>query len=100
MKLKHLVTAVALIASAGAVMADSIDDPSTQAAATSGKTRAEVKAELAQARADGSMPFTDSDAYPVAKAAPSTLTRQQVRMELAKAVQNGEIPSRQESPGS
>ncbi|MDB5776116.1 MAG: hypothetical protein JWP38_2249 [Herbaspirillum sp.] len=99
MNIKHLVAAVALLATTGAVMADSFDESPAPVAA-SGKTRAEVKAELAQARTDGTMPFTYNDTYPVTPATPTTVSRQQVRTELAKAVQSGELEHRQESLGS
>src|SRR5438445_10169477 len=102
MNAKHIVAAFALIASAGAALADGPYPFNQQAdqTAVASKTRAEVKAELAQARADGSIPNYSIDAFSATVKTASTVTRQQVRSELATAVHNGEINSIRHGYGS
>jgi anti-sigma28 factor (negative regulator of flagellin synthesis) len=53
------------------------------------KTRAEVVAELAQAKADGQYTFGNMD-YPAAIPQTSTLTRDQVEAQLAQAKADGQ----------
>jgi hypothetical protein len=52
------------------------------AAAPSGLTRAEVIAEIAQARADGSLPLSEASFLPYQFAAAAPATREQVTAEL------------------
>ncbi len=79
--------AVALL-SAGVVFADG-------ASADTGKTRAQVQAELAQARASGELNALNSDQPEFLYARPtvSTKTRAQVQAELAQAQASGELAS-------
>ena len=99
MNTKHLITA-ALAASftllAGAAHAqDHLGDDYgyalTQQKFQSTKTRAQVQAELAQARANGEL-STHAEGYDFAarQATASTKTREEVRAEAAKALKSGE----------
>jgi hypothetical protein len=93
MNAKHIAAAFVLTAAAGAVLADApypAEQNAGQATAP-GKTRAEVKAELAQARADGTIPNYSIDWQPAPAKAASTLTRAQVRADLVTAEHNGEL---------
>lgn len=81
MNAKHLIAAVAVLASAGSVLAQDYVPP--DAGFSSTKTRAEVIAELHQARADGSLNYSDHS-YPVLKAETSRKTREQVQAELVQ----------------
>lgn len=67
------------IAAAGSAWADDITIDTTAFVST--KTRAEVKAELIQARADGSLAALTADYVPAQRFA-STLTRQEVIADL------------------
>lgn len=67
------------IAAAGSAWADDITIDNTVFVAT--KTRAEVKSELARARADGSLAMMTADYIPAQRFA-STLTRQEVLAEV------------------
>lgn len=63
-------------------------------ASASGLTRAQVKAELAQARADGSIADFDTGLrYAQAPTVQSTLTREQVREETRLALRAGRVGS-------
>lgn len=86
MNTKKLVAIMALIAAAGSAMADVAYPP--EAAFTSTKTRAEVIAELKQARENGLMARSDRD-YPAAAAFASTKTRAEVIAELKQARKDG-----------
>jgi hypothetical protein len=91
MNIKNIVAAVSslvLLSVAGAAMAEQPYPDDVKFVST--KTRAEVIAELQQARANGEI--INGDAYP-GNAAPfkSTLTRAQVRAELAQARARGEL---------
>jgi hypothetical protein len=61
------------------------------AAASSGLTRAEVVAEIAQARAEGTLPVSEANFLPYQLAAAAPATREQVTAELYRARANGEI---------
>src|SRR5471030_1172541 len=78
MKLKHIVASVALLAVAGFAMADS------------GKSRAEVQAEVVQARAAGLLDTNDAT-FPVIPAVASTLTRAQVHAQVLQARAAGQL---------
>lgn len=73
------IAALSIAAAAGSVFADDITIDNTVFVAT--KTRAEVRTELKQARADGSLAALTEDFVPVRTAA-SGLTRQEVRAEM------------------
>lgn len=75
---KILITA-ALAAAAGSALAEAAYPPETPF--VSSKTRAQVIAELKQAREDGSMNYAAS-AYPVLQPVASTTTRAEVKAEL------------------
>jgi len=78
MNLKHIVASVSLLAVAGFAMADS------------GKTRAEVQAEVVQARAAGLLDTNDAT-FPVIPAVASTLTRAQVQAQVVQARAAGQL---------
>jgi len=78
MKLKHIVASVSLLAVAGFAMADS------------GKSRAEVQAEVVQARAAGLLDTNDAT-FPVIPAVASTLTRAQVQAQVVQARAAGQL---------
>lgn len=78
MNLKHIVASVSLLAIAGVAMADS------------GKTRAQVQAEVIQARAAGQLDTNDAT-YPVIPKVASTLTRAQVQAQVAQARAAGQL---------
>lgn len=96
MNTKSLIAAslIALLGS-GTAMAQTYGDtggydvPELHAPST--KTRAQVQAELAQARANGEL-ATDADGYEYARRATtaSTKTRAEVRAEAARALKSGE----------
>ncbi|MBB5390646.1 MULTISPECIES: DUF4148 domain-containing protein [unclassified Herbaspirillum] len=85
MNTRHLLIALALAATSGAVLAQNV---SVQAQNVQGKTRAQVIEELKQARADGTLTVSDYD-YPRLPAFVSTKTRAQVIEELKVANAQG-----------
>lgn len=93
--MKKLTLAALLIAAAGAASAQNVrstDDHAWFANASSTKTRAQVVAELAQARANGELDRGNGETtgFQDLSVAKSTKTREQVRQELAEARANGE----------
>jgi hypothetical protein len=88
--MKTLTVALAslMMAAAGAAFADDIT-PDHSADVSSVKTRAQVQAELAQAKADGSIKVWSTTYNPLTKFQ-STKTRQQVVAELQAAREDGE----------
>ena len=80
MNIKKLSAGLVLLTVVGAAFADAPYPAESKFVST--KTRAEVIAELQQAREQGLMVTDD---YPVPVAAKSTLTRQQVQDELKQA---------------
>jgi hypothetical protein len=81
MKAKQILTAIALIAAGTSAFA-----------ADTGKTRAEVQAELAQARANGSYVVGGSDyVFFTNVPTPSTKTRAEVQAELKQARTDGSL---------
>ena len=54
-----------------------------------GATRAQVQADLAQAKANGTYTFGENDYPPVQATSAASLSRDQVRAELAEAKANG-----------
>jgi len=78
MNIKHIVASVSLLAVAGFALADT------------GKTRAEVQAEVVQARAAGLLDTNDAT-FPVIPAVASTLTRAQVQAQVAQARAAGQL---------
>ena len=99
MNTKHLISAAlaasfALLAGAAHAQDHLGDDYGyalTQQKFQSTKTRAQVQAELAQARANGEL-STHAEGYDFAarQATASTKTREEVRAEAAKALKSGE----------
>lgn len=94
---KILASAVIALASvaAGSAFADSSDLPySVNAPTQSTVTRAQVQAELAQARKDGSwQDISNNYNYPVIANVGTPKTRADVRAELMKAQKDGSIPA-------
>jgi hypothetical protein len=74
MNAKKIVVSVVLFAAAGAALAETAYPPETKFVST--KTRAEVIAELKQARAEGLI--TNGNNYPIFKQPHTSLTREQV----------------------
>jgi Domain of unknown function (DUF4148) len=96
MNAKHLFAALAVAITASSTFAGNLDtiypyvDHSN---VVSTKTRADVIAELQQARADGSL-STPDHLYPEVQAQASSVTRAQVREQLAqhlRAQSNGQV---------
>jgi len=89
MNIKKIATGLLFLSVIGTAMAEEAYPPETQS--TSHKTRAEVIAELKQARANGEMIVNDQ--YPVQVQQHSTVTRQAVieEMKQAKQVPNVDI---------
>jgi len=83
MNIKNIVAGVVLFSAVGAAMAEAPYPPETKFVST--KTRAEVIAELQQARAQGLL--QSNDEYPVEQNFKSTKTRAQVIDELKVAQQ-------------
>jgi hypothetical protein len=95
MKTKNMLVAAVLISAAG-LSAFSISASADETA--TGKTRAQVRAELIQARAAGFNPNSEAlDVYyPQPTQSQSTVTRAQVRAELIQARAAGFDPSSEE----
>lgn len=64
-----------------------------------GATRAQVIADIAQARADGTLPMSEANFLPIQLAAAAPVTREQVTAELYRARANGEICSNEAECG-
>ncbi|MBP0599024.1 DUF4148 domain-containing protein [Herbaspirillum sp. LeCh32-8] len=86
---KNLFAGLLLTTAVGAAMAEVAYPPETPVVST--KTRAEVIAELQQARANGEILVTDRYQDPTDKKFVSTKTRADVVAELKQARDNGEI---------
>jgi len=84
---KNLFAGLLLTTAVGAAMAEAQYPAETRFVST--KTRADVVAELQQARANGQLLVSDRDQN--VKVAASTKSREEVRAELAQARANGEI---------
>lgn len=84
MNAKKITAAVILFAAAGASFADTKYPPETKFVST--KTRAEVIAELKQARAEGWI--TNGNNYPAFAAPHSTQTRAEVASQLKAPAKN------------
>ena len=80
MNLKTIIAA-AMLTAASTAMAEAPYPPETPFVST--KTRADVKAELQRARANGEISVRNE--YPIVHQAPSHLTRQQVQSEVQQA---------------
>jgi len=92
MNAKQLISAVALLAATGTVLAQQTEWIAADANFVSTKTRAEVRAELNQAYADGStgtMARDGSDTLQLARNAAAGKTRAEVIAELNQAYVNG-----------
>lgn len=88
MKATNLFAAIATFAVAGSVFAQEYVQPGAGFVST--KSRAEVKAELLQARASGSLQISES-AYPAIPSATSNKSRREVQAELAQARETGAL---------
>jgi len=84
---KNLFAGLLLTTADGAAMAEAQYPAETRFVST--KTRADVVAELQQARANGQLLVSDRDQN--VKVVASTKSREEVRAELAQARANGEI---------
>jgi hypothetical protein len=91
MNAKHLIAAFAVLAATGSVFAQEFVAP--DAGFVSTRTRAEVVAEVAQARADGSLEVKDST-YPVLAKSGTTKTRAEVVAGIAQARANGTLDAK------
>ncbi|KQV95163.1 DUF4148 domain-containing protein [Rhizobacter sp. Root1221] len=94
MNRKHLLAAVLLAVAGSSALAGGEYDPlgqSAEPAAKSTVTRAQVKAELAAARAAGELRSDRDDRVLPFRDVKSTLTRDQVKAEFAAAVADGSI---------
>jgi hypothetical protein len=86
--------ALASVAATSAAFAESSADRNyPEITVNSVKTRADVQAELAQARKDGTLLIGNDNNYPVIASAPSTKTREQVVAEYVAARNAGLIPA-------
>lgn len=81
MNIKNITVAAALLIAAGAAMAEAPYPPETAFVST--QTRADVKAELQRARANGEVAVRNE--YPIVRQASSHLTRLQVQNEVQHA---------------
>ncbi|KAF1041757.1 MAG: hypothetical protein GAK35_03099 [Herbaspirillum frisingense] len=81
MNIKNILIAASLLTAAGAAMAEAPYPPETPF--TSTQTRADVKAELQRARANGEVAVGNE--YPIVRQAESHLSRQQVQSEAQQA---------------
>lgn len=88
MNAKHLVAAFAVLAATGSVFAQDFVTPDANLVST--RTRAEVIAEIAQARADGSLDVRDGE-YPVIKNSGTPKTRAEVVAKIAQARADGTL---------
>lgn len=78
---------------AGSAFANDNDYPVVASSSHSAVTRAEVRAELLQAKKDGSLAINDND-YPVIHASGTPKTREEVRAETAAALKDGTLDLR------
>ena len=81
MNIKNITLAAALMIAAGTAMAEAPYPPETPFVST--QTRADVKAELQRARANGEI--TVRNEYPVVQQPSSHLSRQQVQSQVQQA---------------
>jgi len=88
MNIKKITLAAALMIAAGTAMAEAPYPPETPFVST--QTRADVKAELQRARANGEI--TVRNEYPVVRQPSSQLSRQQVQSQVQQAG-NSRAPS-------
>ena len=92
MKTNNLFAAAVLVSAAG-LTAFSINASAASSTDAPGKTRAQVRAELIQARADGFEPNSEAPEIFYKAPAKSTVTRAQVKAELLQARADGFEPS-------
>ena len=90
MNTKTIIAAAALLASSATAFAQEFAP--ADASFTSTKTRAQVAAELAEARNNGTLYVRDGE-YPLQVTPPSTQTRAEVAEELAQATKAGNLVS-------
>lgn len=87
MNVQRLIAALAVLAATGSVFAGDVDPFPKQQPPVSTKTRAEVQAELAQARAQGWVTGGEEPDYPKIQVK-STRSRAEVRAEAIESVKN------------
>lgn len=90
MNVKQLIAAVTVLAAAGSVFAADVTPFAEQENFVSTKTRAEVVAELVQARANGELVAGDTYAGNTSVTT-STRSRDEVRAEAIKAAKNQKL---------
>lgn len=92
MNAKHIIASVSLLIAAGAAFAEpaELNFPTQAAKVQTGLTRAQVQADVLQARAEGTLEFSEVN-YPPLVAASTTLTRAQVKADVIAARANGEL---------
>jgi hypothetical protein len=88
MNAKHLVAAFAVFAATGSVLAQEFVAPDANFVST--RTRAEVVAEIAQARANDTFNVKDNE-YPVVARSGAAKNRNEVQAELAQARADGTL---------
>ncbi|NUU00089.1 DUF4148 domain-containing protein [Herbaspirillum robiniae] len=81
MNIKNITLAASLLIAAGAAMAETPYPPETPFVST--QTRADVKAELQRARANGEIAVRNE--YPIVRQADSRLSRQEVQSQVQQA---------------
>ena len=97
--MKTLALLLTLLAAGAAAASDTSDSIVQNSQATSGRlTRAEVKAELARARAAGEIQEGDGGAWFHSPAGASALTRSEVRADVARARAAGELQYGEDLP--
>lgn len=87
MNAKQLIAVVAILTAAGSTFAQSRESVAPDANFTATKSRAEVRTELSQARANGSLAYRN-DTYPVITTKPSVRSRAEVRTEVMPSTTN------------
>lgn len=88
MNVKQAMVAAVVFAAAGSVLAGNVNPFPDQRPVVSTKTRAEVKAELAQARAQGWVTGGNEPNYPIIAPTPGTRSREEVKAEAIKTAKN------------
>ncbi|CAN7624860.1 DUF4148 domain-containing protein [Pseudoduganella sp. LjRoot289] len=92
MNAKHIIASVSLLFAAGAALAEptELNFPNLVAGQHSSLTRAQVQAEVLQARAAGELEFSEVN-YPPLAASTSALSREQVKAGVIAARATGEL---------
>ena len=88
MNAKQLIIATAVLVATTSIFAGEVTQFTDQKPVVSTKTRADVQAEVSQARAQGLLPQERQWNYPAAAPARSTRTREEVRAEAVEAAKH------------